>query len=292
MGERKVLNRYIPPDFDPSILPKGKRDFSRPAECRMMLPFSMKCLTCGNYMYRGKKFNSKKELMKGQDYLGIHRWRFYVKCSMCAAEICFATDPKNTDYELESGATRNFEMWRENSQLLESEKASILKESVDAMKALENKTIDSKVELDILDALDEIKAINQRHERVDTNALLDHLNPATILLPNGLTKEDEELIKSIDFKSKKRELPITEVDSVIADNSDIISMIKQQITNNQNIKKDFENIPIIIKKKKKIENTEKLKSEDIQIVDNKDTTAAVTNNLSGLFGGYGDSDDD
>ena len=36
-----------------------------------------------------------------------------------------------------------------------------------AMSALESKTLDSKIEMDILDALDEIKAYNERHERVD-----------------------------------------------------------------------------------------------------------------------------
>eukprot|EP00617_Octactis_speculum_P004193 CAMPEP_0185788070 /NCGR_PEP_ID=MMETSP1174-20130828/144138_1 /TAXON_ID=35687 /ORGANISM="Dictyocha speculum, Strain CCMP1381" /LENGTH=52 /DNA_ID=CAMNT_0028481555 /DNA_START=21 /DNA_END=176 /DNA_ORIENTATION=- len=41
------------------------------------------------------------------------------------------------------------------------------------MKALENRTIDSKKEMDILDALDELKAINQRKERVDTEAVLN-----------------------------------------------------------------------------------------------------------------------
>ena len=70
MGERKVLNRYIPPDFDPSILPRGHRDKNRLAEVRMMLPFSMKCLRCGEYMYRGKKFNSKKEMLFDDTYLG------------------------------------------------------------------------------------------------------------------------------------------------------------------------------------------------------------------------------
>ncbi|KAJ8527459.1 hypothetical protein ON010_g14804 [Phytophthora cinnamomi] len=40
------------------------------------------------------------------------------------------------------------------------------------MKALENRTLDSKREMDILDALDEIKAINQRHAKVDTDKLL------------------------------------------------------------------------------------------------------------------------
>ena len=39
---------------------------------------------------------------------------------------------------------------------------------MDSMKALENRTIDNKVEMDVLDALDEIRAINQRHERINT----------------------------------------------------------------------------------------------------------------------------
>ena len=56
MGERKVLNRYIPPDFDPSIIPKSysKRDKSGVIEVRTMLPFSVRCKMCGEYMYKGR----------------------------------------------------------------------------------------------------------------------------------------------------------------------------------------------------------------------------------------------
>lgn len=210
MGERKVINNYIPPDFDPSIIPKSKRDKNRTQEIRMMLPFSMQCNVCSEYMYRGKKFNSKKEDCKEQEnYLGIRRFRFYIKCSVCSNEITFKTDPKNMDYELESGASRNFEVWRETEQLTEEERKKREEEDeYDNMRALENRTLDSKIEMDVLDALDAIKAVNQRHERVDTNKVLGLLNQkdqnskANTLIADRIN-EDEELIKSIKFKSSQ-----------------------------------------------------------------------------------------
>lgn len=45
-------------------------------------------------------------------------------------------------------------------------------EKSDNMKQLENRTLDSKIELEIADALDEIKAVNRRHETVDTAQVL------------------------------------------------------------------------------------------------------------------------
>ena len=208
MGERKVLNFYVAPDFDASIIPRQKRDKTKLIEVRTMLPFSMRCNTCGEYMYRGKKFNSRKEDMPGEDYMGIRKFRFYIKCSVCSAEITFCTDPKNSDYECESGALRNFEMWRENDKIIEEDE-NVRKEEdkIDAMKALENRTLDSKVEMDVLDALDEIQAINQRHEKVDTNSVLDSLFERTAasaadktVLSSGVTLAEELLIKSIKFK--------------------------------------------------------------------------------------------
>ena len=74
---------------------------------------------------------------------------------------------------------------------------------MDSMKALENRTLDSKVEMDILDTLDEIKAVNQRHEHIDTNKVLEQtVRLDTSLNAHGLTAEEEELVKTIRFKCK------------------------------------------------------------------------------------------
>lgn len=68
----------------------------------------MRCVTCGEYIYKGKKFNARKEDVENETYLGIRIYRFYIKCTRCLQEISFKTDPRNTDYEIEAGATRNF----------------------------------------------------------------------------------------------------------------------------------------------------------------------------------------
>lgn len=173
MGERKVLNKYFSPDFDPSLVPRRKRPKNEQIEVRMMLPFSIQCATCGEYMYRGKKFNSRKEEVVEETYHGIRIFRFYIKCITCSSEITFKTDPQRGDYAAEHGCVRNFEPWRETED--EQEAAHQQREDEekgDSMKALENRTLDSKREMDILDALDEIKAINQRHAKIDTDVLL------------------------------------------------------------------------------------------------------------------------
>ena len=55
MGERKVLNKYFPPDFDPRLVPKTKWDPFKQIETRMMIPFNIQVATCasGVHVSRG-----------------------------------------------------------------------------------------------------------------------------------------------------------------------------------------------------------------------------------------------
>jgi uncharacterized protein with PIN domain len=115
MAERKVLNKYIKPDHDYKKInnkkPKGRGGNKK---VRLMAPFSMQCSTCNDYIYKGKKFNARKENAESENYLGVQILRFYIRCPTCAAEITFKTDPEHTDYVADRGAVRNFEPWHEN----------------------------------------------------------------------------------------------------------------------------------------------------------------------------------
>ncbi|KAJ9560697.1 hypothetical protein OSB04_005857 [Centaurea solstitialis] len=177
MGERKVQNKYYPPDFDPAIIPKSHRN--RQIKVTTMLPMSIRCSTCGNYMYKGTKFNVRKEDVIGETYRGMKIFRFYYKCTRCSAEITIKTDPQNSDYVVESGAARNFEPWRAEDEVAdEKQRKRVAEEMGDAMKSLENRTRDSKREMDILSAIDETKSIKARHATVSQDALLKALQPS------------------------------------------------------------------------------------------------------------------
>ncbi|KAK2467128.1 hypothetical protein APHAL10511_001386 [Amanita phalloides] len=204
MSERKVLNKYFPPDFDPDLIPRRKQPKNSQQVVRLMAPFSMRCNTCGEYIYKGKKFNARKETVEGEDYYGIKIFRFYIKCTLCSAEITFKTDPKNTDYAAEHGASRNFEPWREEKIVEEEDRlAKLEEEENNPMKVLENRTIDSKREMDILDALQDIRARNARNERfgqtIDLVARIskDEIESEEDAERKRLEAEDEKCIREV-----------------------------------------------------------------------------------------------
>lgn len=203
MSERKVLNKYYPPDFDPSKIPRCKLPKNRQYTVRLMAPFNMRCVTCGEYIYKGKKFNARKEDVENDTYLGIRIYRFYIKCTRCLQEISFKTDPQNTDYEIEAGATRNFmalklaeEQARREEQEVKDEEAN------NPMKLLENRTEQSRNEIELLESLEELKDLRTRHENIDYEALLHQYDPMETVeqREERLAKIDDEYVKTIKFK--------------------------------------------------------------------------------------------
>ncbi len=130
--------------------------------------------------------------------------RTYVCSTLCSAEITFKTDPKNTDYAAEHGASRNFEPWREEKAVEEEDRlAKLEEEENNPMKALENRTIDSKREMEVLDALQDIRARNARNERVGQSVdLLARINAQEIeeeetAERERLEEEDEKLVREV-----------------------------------------------------------------------------------------------
>ncbi|KAF7993291.1 hypothetical protein HCN44_006351 [Aphidius gifuensis] len=206
MSERKVSNKYYSPDFDPSEIPRMKLSKNSQSTTRLMAPFNMKCNSCGEYIYKGKKFNAREEDVDGDDYLGITIKRFYIKCTRCLQEISFKTDPEKTDYVIEAGATRNFmalklaeeQAQREDDELKEEE-------ATNPMKLLEKRIQQSKQEIDVLEALDNLKDLNRRQQTIDYDQMLEQYDTKSAREKTIKEQEeiDEEFVQSV-FNKKKR----------------------------------------------------------------------------------------
>jgi hypothetical protein len=239
MSERKVLTKYYPPEFDPSKITRTPKHL-RPTgpklmTVRLMAPFSMKCTSCGEYIYKGRKFNARKETTD-EKYLNIPIYRFYIRCTRCSSEITFKTDPKNMDYTCERGAKRNFESWRdptskelqetdeERLDRLEREEAEEAENAErNAMEELEAKMEDSKREMQIADALDEIRTRNARIERGEKRGgkeeeALAQARDAVLERRQQQEKDDEEAAR-LAFQKAATELS-ADIETSDADGSD------------------------------------------------------------------------
>ncbi|PVH92140.1 DUF572-domain-containing protein [Periconia macrospinosa] len=212
MSERKVLSKYYPPDFDPSKITRTrgpKQAGPKVQTVRLMAPFSMKCTHCGEFIYKGRKFNARKETTD-EKYYNITIFRFYIRCTRCSGEITFKTDPKNMDYECEKGAKRNFEPWREaklNEETEEERLDRLEREEAerDAMKELETKVHDAKQEMAISDALDEIRSRNARIERADKEGTRTHVQAEDV--DEARKRQEEEDAEAARRAFENRAMP-------------------------------------------------------------------------------------
>jgi len=197
MSERKVLNKYYPPDFDPSKIPKVKGNRNATFIIRVMAPCNMRCTTCGEYIYKGRKFNARKEDVDDMDYLGLRIYRFYIKCTACVSEICFRTDPESCDYVLEAGATRNFEALKRAEEQAEREEMAYREElENNPMKLLEERTAASKLEMDVAESLDELRELNRKKTEINIDDMMDQMKAGEIA---KRVEEEDEIAKDEAF---------------------------------------------------------------------------------------------
>lgn len=225
------MNKYYPPDFDPSKIPKLKLPKDRQYVVRLMAPFNMRCKTCGEYIYKGKKFNARKETVQNELYMGLPIFRFYIKCTRCLAEITFKTDPENTDYAMEHGATRNFQA----EKLIEEEEKRIQQEREEEelnnpMKVLENRTKDSKMEMEVLENLQELKELNQRQAQVDFEGMIEQYREMEKREREREKDEDERETKEMLERALVKRLRDSDSDSEKEEESKRSSQSKEAFT--------------------------------------------------------------
>ncbi|KAF9362767.1 hypothetical protein BGX34_005543 [Mortierella sp. NVP85] len=119
MADRKAINKYYPPDWDPS---KGSintyvgqhplRDRARKLDqgiliVRFELPYNIWCNGCNNPIGMGVRYNAEKK--KIGNYYSTPILSFRMKCHLCNNWFEIQTDPKNAAYVVTAGARKKVE---------------------------------------------------------------------------------------------------------------------------------------------------------------------------------------
>lgn len=151
MGERKGVNKYYPPDFDPAkhgsingywkthpLRERARKLSQGILIIRFEMPYNIWCDGCKNHIGMGVRYNAEKS--KVGNYYTTPIYRFKMKCHLCVNYIEMQTDPATCDYVIVSGAQRKEERWdmAENEQILTTEHSEKEKLETDAMYKLDH----------------------------------------------------------------------------------------------------------------------------------------------------------
>lgn len=151
MGERKGVNKWYPPDFDPAkhgsingyykthpLRERARKLSQGILIIRFEMPYNIWCDGCKNHIGMGVRYNAEKK--KVGNYYTTPIYRFRMKCHLCVNYIEMQTDPATCDYVIVSGAQRKEERWdmAENEQILTTERNEKEKLETDAMYKLDH----------------------------------------------------------------------------------------------------------------------------------------------------------
>lgn len=182
MSERKAINKYYPPDYNPLEAENALRKVSKKLKTknkdsvtiRLMTPFSIRCLKCSEYISKSRKFNGKKELLPEKYLDTVKIYRLSIKCPRCNNMISFRTDPKTADYVMECGGARNYTKNIETTETLgQKDYKSIedvdetLERLVKEQKELESAKINGNTGEDKMELLEQRLAKLQKEQEND-----------------------------------------------------------------------------------------------------------------------------
>ncbi|CAL4085776.1 unnamed protein product [Meganyctiphanes norvegica] len=156
MGERKGVNKYYPPDYDPSkgglnkfqgthaLRERAKKLHLGILIIRFEMPYNIWCEGCENHIGTGVRYNAEKT--KVGMYYSTPIYNFRMKCHLCDSHFEIKTDPANLDYVIVNGARRQERRWdpTENEQVVPEDKAINRKMAVDSMFKLEHGVSDKE----------------------------------------------------------------------------------------------------------------------------------------------------
>lgn len=120
MADRKNVNKYMPPDFDPqkhgSINKyRGQHPLRERARkldqgiliIRFELPYKIWCLGCNQTFAQGVRYNAEKKTIG--KYYSTPIFSFRMKCRNCQHWLVIHTDPKNAEYVCIEGCRKKIE---------------------------------------------------------------------------------------------------------------------------------------------------------------------------------------
>ena len=157
---------------------KKRKDNNVAINVRFATPFSVRCLTCGDFIPKFKKFNTRGELVQGETYYGMRLWRFYFRCPNCLSEFTIKTDPATEDYVCETGVKRNFQPEGEEEKrdiVAESEDDPTADSKQNAMRDLESRARQQQREMEQEDTVELLQALSARRSKLSHDEILERL---------------------------------------------------------------------------------------------------------------------
>lgn len=256
MGERKGVNKYYPPDYDPSkgglnkwqgthaLRERAKKLHLGILIIRFEMPYNIWCEGCENHIGTGVRYNAEKT--KVGMYYTTPIYNFRMKCHLCDSHFEIKTDPGNLDYVIVNGARRQERRWdpTENEQVVPEDKAISRKMAVDSMFKLEHgvsdkdKTKEATYNLKVLEQFQDSRwkndfssnqllrqSMRAKRNKAKEQAARDAVHNLSVpLLPAN--DEDAKIAALLQFTQTKSSEKLREEKKAIIDAQSVFSKLK------------------------------------------------------------------